>query len=78
MYLAASDLSCFMRGSSSVAEYGLSCPTAGGVLVPQLGIEPAFPALQGGFLTTGPQGEFPKPLFSFICLLSLSLLTVAS
>ena len=32
----------------------LSCPTACGVLVSQPGIEPTSPALQGGFLTTGP------------------------
>ena len=36
---------------------GLSCPRACGVLVPQPGIEPTFPALEGGFLTTGPPGE---------------------
>ena len=33
---------------------GLSCPVACGILVPRPGIEPASPALQDGFLTTGP------------------------
>ena len=32
----------------------LSCPTACGILVPQAGIEPTSPALEGRFLTTGP------------------------
>ena len=38
---------------------GLSCSASCGILVPILGIEPTFPAFQGGFLTTGPPG---KPL----------------
>ena len=33
------------------------------------GIEPAYPALQGGFLTTGPPGKSQHPLFRF-CLTS--------
>ena len=37
---------------------GLNCPTACGILVPQPGIEPTSPTLQGGFLTTGPPGKF--------------------
>ena len=32
----------------------LSCSTLGGILVPWPGIEPMCPALQSGFLTTGP------------------------
>ena len=43
-----------------VAAHGLSCSTAYGILVPQPGIEPTFPGLQGGFLTTGPPGKSPK------------------
>ena len=31
---------------------------ARGILVTQQGIEPVTPALQGGFLTTGPPGKF--------------------
>ena len=34
-----------------------SCCTACGILVPWPGIEPMSPALQGGFLTTGPPGR---------------------
>ena len=36
---------------------GFSCSTAYGILLSPLGIEPMFPALQGGFLTTGPPGK---------------------
>ena len=42
---------------SVVAVRGLSCPTAFGTLVPQPVIKPASPALEGGFLTTGPPGK---------------------
>ena len=42
---------------SLVTAHGLSCAAAGGILVPHLGIEPAPPALQGRFLTTGPPGK---------------------
>ena len=45
---------------SVVAARRLSCPAACGILVPQPGIEPAFPALEGGFLTTGPPGKSLK------------------
>ena len=34
-----------------------------GILVPQPGIEPMTPALQGRFLTTGPPGKSPGLLF---------------
>ena len=34
-----------------------SCPVACGILVPPPGIEPASPALEGRFLTTGPPGK---------------------
>ena len=42
----------------SVVACRLSCSTACGISVPQPGIELKSPALQGGFLTTGPPGEF--------------------
>ena len=49
-----------LRPAGAVAAaYGLSCPTACGILVPRLEIEPVLPALQRVFLTTGPQGESP-------------------
>ena len=43
--------------SSVVVARGLSCLTACGILVPQPGIEPASPALEGGFFTTAPPGK---------------------
>ena len=51
------------HAGSVVAVHRLSCPTACGILVPRPGIEPESPALEGGFLTTGPpkkslQGPF--------------------
>ena len=49
-------------GSFGVA-HGLSYPKAHGIFVSQPGIEPAFPALEGRFLTTGPPG---KSLHAFI------------
>ena len=45
------------HASSVVAARGLSCPTACGILVPQPGMEPMSPALEGGFFTTGPPGK---------------------
>ena len=42
---------------SVVVAHGLSCLTTCGILVPWPGIEPVFPALEGRFLTTGPQGK---------------------
>ena len=52
-----------LRHASSVAVVrGLSCPAACGILVPQPGIEPTSPALEGRFFTTGPPGK--SPLYS--------------
>ena len=49
---------------ASVADMcGLSCSKAGGVLVLQPEIKPAFPELQGGFLTTRPPGKPYKECF---------------
>ena len=39
---------------SVVAARRLRCSKSGGILVPQAGIEPTSPALQGRFSTTGP------------------------
>ena len=36
-----------------------------GILVPQPGINPVSPALQAGFLTTGPPGKAPISITSF-------------
>ena len=45
------------RAGSEVVARRPSCSVACGILVPQPGIEPAFPAHQGKFLTTGPPRE---------------------
>ena len=50
-------------GLSLVAIHGLSCLMACGVLALRPGIEPVFPALEGGFLTTGASGKVPKIIF---------------
>ena len=47
-----------------VVAHGLSCSLAYGPLVLRPGIEPMSPALQGGFLTTGPPREVPNSSFS--------------
>ena len=39
---------------SVVVAHGLSCPEAGGTLIPGLGIEPVSPALPSRLLTPGP------------------------
>ena len=48
---------------SVVAACGLRCPAACGILVPRPGFEPASPALEGGFLTTGATREVPFSYF---------------
>ena len=59
---------------SVVVAQGLSCPVAYGILVPRPGIEPVSPALEGGFLTTGPPGKSPIPVtLNGVKELSLSL-----
>ena len=77
IYLAALGLSCSMgdlrcgmwglslwyAGFSLVAAHRLSCPVACGILVPWPGIEPMSPALEGGFLTTGPPGKSQEQIF---------------
>ena len=64
------------RGSVVVAP-GLSFPAACEILVHQPGIKPTSPALEGRFLTTGPQGgtllDFLK-LFSFALLHSVTFI----
>ena len=47
--------------SSEVAGHGLHCLAAHGILVMRPGIEPASPALQGRFLTSGLTREVPVP-----------------
>ena len=45
--------------SSVVVAHGLSCPATCGILVPRPGIEPASPAWEDRFFTTGPPGKSP-------------------
>ena len=52
------------RGSVVVA-HRLRCFVACGILGVRPGIEPVSPALQGGFLTTGPLGKSPPPPLLF-------------
>ena len=58
------DLCCITWGlslwpvDSLVVVCRFSCSMACGSLVPQPGIEPISPTLQGEFLTTGPPGKF--------------------
>ena len=66
LYLAASGLTealnlSSLHTDSLVVALGFSCSKACGILVPQPGIKLASPALQGGFLTTGPPGR-PRPI----------------
>ena len=56
-----------LTGSVDVAR-GLSCSMVCGILVPQPGIEPKSPALQGGFLTTEPPGKVSRMGFCFCFL----------
>ena len=55
-YLAVLVSSCGTHDLSIMA-HRLSCPAECGILVPQPGIEPMSPALQGTYLTTGPPGK---------------------
>ena len=50
IYLAAMGLSCVLQ--DLLLRCGYSCSTACGILVPWPGMEPASPALQGGFWAT--------------------------
>ena len=55
-----------VQGLSSCSVWVSSYPEAWGILVPQPGIEPTSPALEDGFLTTGPQRK--SPLASLFCV----------
>ena len=52
-------LHCSTQASLVVA-HKLSCPSACGILVPQPGVEPMIPAMEGGFLTTEPPKKSPE------------------
>ena len=53
--------------SSVVAVHRRGCPETCGILDPRPGIEPRFPALEGGFLTAGPPAQ---SLFRLVCFSS--------
>ena len=55
---------------------GLCCPAACGSFVPWTGIEPAFPELQGRFLTVGPPKKSFIPFHSFLTCLHAYLFFV--
>ena len=71
-FLVVLGLCCGAQASLLVA-HGLSSHAAHGILVHWPGIEPTSPALEGGFLTTGPPRKsllifFLKLLHSFILI----------
>ena len=49
--------------TSLAAVHRLGWPTAYGLLVPQPGIKPVSPALEGKFLITGPPGKSLEMIF---------------
>ena len=53
------------QADSVVVVGGLCCSAAYGMLVPWPGIKPTSPALQGGFLTTGPPGRSLGTYFEY-------------
>ena len=52
--------------ASVLMVHSLSCPKAGGILVSGSGIEPMFPELAGGVLTTGPPQKSLSLPFSYL------------
>ena len=62
--MAASGISCVMW-SHFVVACVLSWSVVCGILVHWPGIKPTFPALQGEFLTTGPQGKSLRYNFKY-------------
>ena len=67
IFTAACEFFCYPACASLVVLYGLhacrlSSPTACGVLVLPPGMEPASPALEGIFLTTGPPQKSQRTL----------------
>ena len=66
--LAVLGLYCAVQAFSSsrapvLATFGLSCSVACRILAPWPGMERAFHALEGRFLTTGPPGKSPVLTF---------------
>ena len=67
VYIICIYSSCLPQGL--VVAHGLSCSTACGILVSRPGIEPASPALQGRFLTTGKPGKSHWQIFLMFALI---------
>ena len=64
-------LQLWQEGFSRVVACRLSCVVARGISAPWSVIELVFPALEGGFLTTGPSGKPQLPLSYLTSLSSL-------
>ena len=56
---------CLWLRDPVVAAHGLSCPVACGILVPQPGIQPGSPDLEGGFQTAGPPTKSPEFILAY-------------
>ena len=54
---------------SAVLTHGLSCLVACEMLVPRPGIKLLSPALDGGFLTTGPPEKVPVFFFNLVLII---------
>ena len=54
-----------LRLLSLIGVHRLSCPKLCGISIPQPGMEPTSPALEGGFSTTGPPGK-SQSIFLFL------------
>ena len=57
-------------GDPVAAAHGPSCSMAYGILVPQAGIKPISPVLQGEFLITGPPGKICYNIFNDLLLIT--------
>ena len=66
--VAACGIFCCGAWTLQLWHAGFSCSVACKILVLQLGIELVSPALQGGFLTTGPPGKFQVVLLMDLIL----------
>ena len=56
---------CSRQAQAQQSQCGLRFSAACGILVPRTGIKLTAPALEGGFLTTGPSGKSLTNVFYF-------------
>ena len=61
-----------------VVTHGLRVPMACGTFVPQSGMEPMSPALEGRFLTTGAPGRSLKDVFNSLIFQLFQMVLVQS